>query len=48
MYISFLGGSGVLHHFADSLLHTHCNGATQAVGVQGVENLPGSTVAVER
>ena len=27
---------------------THCNGATQAIGVQGVEILPGSTVAAER
>ena len=27
---------------------THCNGATQATGVQGVEILPESTVAAER
>ena len=38
----------VSYHFADSLLRTHCNGATQAIGVQGVEILPGSTVAAER
>ena len=37
----------VLHRFAESL-RTHFNGATQAIGVQGVENLPGPTVAAER
>ena len=38
----------VLYHFADSPLCTYCNGATQAIGVQGEETLPGSTVAAER
>ena len=37
----------VLYSFADSL-STHFNGATQAVGVQGVDLLPGPTLAAER
>ena len=27
---------------------THCNGVTQAIGIQGEEILPGPTVAAER
>ena len=38
----------VLYNFADSRTVTHCIVATQAIGVQGEEILPGPTVADER